>query len=136
MIVIWTILRLLRWFLKTKEEEQVDSKQIELFSKSPSQSKSKIEWFRRAVPHSSGLRTDIYYNILGTKKRLRSRNDARNYCESSNIPFDEKVFDFKGENKFTGVISQEIEANNLSEWQLKSEQVNIPNSFHEAMCSP
>ena len=67
---------------------------------------------------------------------LRSRSDAERYFKANNIPFNSDIFNFCGKNKFAGNMTQEVEGNNLTEWQLMQNEVNIQNTFHEAINSP
>lgn len=61
-------------------------------------------WIRRATPRPTGNRTDIYYYEEGCTERIRSLNDAKQYCQMKNIDFNEANFDFSGKNNFSGKI--------------------------------
>ncbi|GBN70318.1 hypothetical protein AVEN_162604-1, partial [Araneus ventricosus] len=68
-----------------------------------------------AVPRKKGSRTDIYYYVSGSKTRLRSHEDVRKFCESNNLPYDGKLFDFSGKNTSTEKIKLEPTEVNISQ---------------------
>lgn len=66
-----------------------------------------VSWSRQTVPRKNGSRNDIYYYVDGSKSRLRSHNDVKNYCETHNIPYDKSKFDFSVKNTFSGNVNFE-----------------------------
>lgn len=70
---------------------------------------NELTWIRKAVPRKHSSKTDIYYNLEGSKTKLRSPKDAKIFCETNKIEFDPEFFDFSGKNKFSGVVKEESE---------------------------
>lgn len=66
--------------------------------------KKEVRWERKAVPRSSGRRTDIYYYEEGQNTRLRGRYEVERYCNDRNILYNPDLFDFSGSNNYSGVI--------------------------------
>ncbi len=69
------------------------------------------KWDRVISERSDGSRTDVYYYEVGkprsTQTRIRSLNNAREYCRENGIQFDPLIFDFKGKtNKFQGTVEE------------------------------
>ncbi|GBN04033.1 hypothetical protein AVEN_83783-1 [Araneus ventricosus] len=68
-----------------------------------------------SVPRKKGSRTDIYYYVSGSKTRLRSHEDVGKFCESNNLSYDGKLFDFSGKNTCTEEIKLEPTEVNISQ---------------------
>lgn len=66
---------------------------------------SQIFWKREAIRRPDGSRTDIYYYPADTRRRLRSMNEIKKYCEEKNILFSPHIFDFNGRNLYVGPVS-------------------------------
>ncbi|GBN33946.1 hypothetical protein AVEN_221614-1 [Araneus ventricosus] len=84
-------------------------------AESQSVSPMKFSLVRTAVPRKKGSRTDIYYYVSGSKTRLRSHEDVRKFCESNNLSYDGKLFDFSGKNTCTEEIKLEPTEVNISQ---------------------
>lgn len=69
-----------------------------------------VKWYRRAVPRTKSKRVDIFYYEENKKERLRSLEDVRKYCDRNSIHFKPEIFDFKGNNHFTGIVSDDDES--------------------------
>lgn len=69
----------------------------------PERGKRIVNWIRM-VPREKGS-SDIYYTEENMKTRLRSLGEIEQYCEKNNVKFQDELFDFSRENKFTGIVS-------------------------------
>ncbi|GBM71677.1 Retrovirus-related Pol polyprotein from transposon TNT 1-94 [Araneus ventricosus] len=94
-----------------KSEFKMETKSGESQSVSP----MKFSLVRTAIPRKKGSRTDIYYYVSGSKTRLRSHEDVRKFCESNNLSYDGKLFDFSGKNTCTEEIKLEPTEVNISQ---------------------
>ena len=74
----------------------------------------KVNWVRQVKPRPDGSRTDIYYYEEGSNERLRSHNDIQKYCQNKGIKFNPDLFDFKGNNKFSGLVKDDKDDSNTS----------------------
>lgn len=82
----------------------------------------KINWNRKPVPRKNGSRTDVYYYPEGSKTRLRSLKDVKNYCERENLVFEKSIFDFSSKNPYKGLIAtDQIASSSSQHTKLKSE---------------
>ncbi|GBN76785.1 Retrovirus-related Pol polyprotein from transposon TNT 1-94 [Araneus ventricosus] len=86
---------------------------------SQSVSPVKFSLVRTAVPQKKSSRTDIYYYVSGSKTRLCSHEDVRTFCESNNLLYDGKLFDFSGKNTCTDEIKLEPTEVNISQTVFK-----------------
>lgn len=73
-----------------------------------------VVWIREAKPRQDKSRVDVYYRIEGEKARLRSYNDAVEYCRAHNIKYKRKFFNFSGKNEYSGIVKSGEECLNTS----------------------
>ncbi|GBN92771.1 hypothetical protein AVEN_247810-1 [Araneus ventricosus] len=67
-------------------------------------------WIRKAVPRPHWKRTDIYYYEEGKTELLRPLNEVRDYCFKNKLKFQSDLFDFKGTDTYSGVVSKNHES--------------------------
>jgi transposase InsO family protein len=67
--------------------------------------KQDVIWRRQPKPRKDGSRVDVYYYEKNKPERLRSINDVQTYCDKNNIEYHPEIFNFKGDNDYTGYIT-------------------------------
>lgn len=99
---------------------------------------SSISWIRQVVPRKECFKVDIYYTIEGTKIRLKSPKNVKEYCSAHGIRFEKELFNFSRKDHSAGKVSELLKdkISDKAHPEANQVEIRIPKNYKEAIRSP